>query len=600
MSLPFPCTDYLDLFNRPDGPLGANWHDDSGIGSGLRIDGMEVAVEVGHDQSASEWNTIFGPNCEARITITDWGVDSASVSIFARYNDTTGTGYEFIITNAGGVNAQLFANGVLIASTTVIIANGDQYGIRLCSTTITVWQNPGGAGWSAIPILTTINPTITSAGYIGLQISGSVDSMCRLGNFGGGDVDYECCGITPPPVTSYGVPPVRTPGFYQQTGLSIIATDPLLAANRSTWFSRLADQIQTFRMEKRRIGGYWSADANINMRSDEVEDWIERGLGRHIQVVDEALCQVWEGFVNRIEAKLGKLTFTLGPLMDGANRVQVDYSTIDNSVSPPILGIPASTTPVDDLSSQAVYGIIQKILSTGGSTAAEAAQVGNTYLAEHAWPPTGRQSTLLGGAAGDLTIEMLGYWAWLSAYVYNQTAATGSVNASAKLQAVLAAQPNAGLFSTDYARITANTVQVSQWEDEDRTAEDVVKSINALGTTTYATTNVGFYNGRQIVYEPAPTSIRYVQRVASNDLLTDLIGGRVQPWNVMPGEWIFYADFLAGRLPPVTGTAIQRDPRCGLIEVVTLDNRYGLDINGVHVGTLDQMLARQGLAGVGA
>lgn len=393
---------------------------------------------------------------------------------------------------------------------------------------------------------------------------------------------------------------MTTPSFYQQTGLSIVAADPLLASNRSTWQDRLGDQVGSFRMEKRRIGGYWSASAQVSHRQEVIEDWIERGLGRHIQVQDEALVTVGEFFVNRIDATLGKLTFTLGPLMDVANRVQVVYSTVDNTVSPPILGIRARTTAVNDAASQAAYGILQKLLSTGGSTATEAAQVGSTYLALNAWPQTGRRSTLMGGGAASMTIEMLGYWAFLSAYVYNQTAATGAVNASVKLQAVLAAQPNAGLFSTDYARLTANTVQVSQWEDEDRTAEDVVKAINALGTTTYATTNIGFYNGRQIVYEPAPTSIRYVQRVASNDLLTDLIGGRVQPWNVQPGEWIFYADFLAGRLPPVTGDGLKSDPRCGLIEVVTLDNRYGLDVNGIHVGTLDQMLARQGLAGVGA
>lgn len=393
---------------------------------------------------------------------------------------------------------------------------------------------------------------------------------------------------------------MTTPSFYQQTGLSILATDPLLASNRSTWQDRLGDQVGSFRMEKRRIGGYWSASAQVSHRQDVIEDWIERGLGRHIQIQDEALVTVGEFFVNRIDATLGKLTFTLGPLMDVANRVQVVYSTVDNTVSPPILGIRARTTAVNDTASQAAYGILQKILSTGGSTATEAAQVGSTYLALNAWPQTGRRSTLMGGGAASMTIEMLGYWAWLGAYVYNQTAATGAVNASVKLQAVLAAQPNAGLFSTDYARLAANAVQVSQWEDEDRTAEDVVKAINALGTAAYATTNIGFYNGRQIVYEPAPTSIRYVQRVASNDLLTDLIGGRVQPWNVQPGEWIFYADFLAGRLPPVTGDGLKSDPRCGLIEVVTLDNRYGLDVNGIHVGTLDQMLARQGLAGVGA
>lgn len=595
-----PTTPILDYFSKAAGPLDpVYWLADPDSTCGLSYDGLGHAVNSACPGfgAGSMWiaNT-FGPCCEGYLTITTRPSDGGGMSLLLCYEPVNYYLYDFSLNRDDGGGGDFFELGEMTPSGGAVSPavpfdwqDGDAFWVRILTDAIRIYQKHSGGDW--IPLYTYVRSFAPLSGY--LAISSVPDAV--IGDFGGGDI--ECA---PPPAPPYGVPPVRTSSFYQQTGLSIIATDPILAANRSTWFSRLADQIQTFRMEKRRIGGYWSADANINMRSDEVEDWIERGLGRHIQIVDEALCQVGEFFVNRIEAKLGKLTFTLGPLTDIANRVQVDYSTIDNSVSPPILGIPASTTPVNDLSSQAIYGIIQKILSTGGSTPTEAAQVGNTYLAEHAWPPTGRQSTLLGGAAGDLTIEMLGYWAWLATYAYNQTAATGSVNASVKLQAVLAAQPNANLFSTDYARITANTVQVSQWEDEDRTGEDVVKAINALGTTTYATTNIGFYNGRQMVYGPAPTSIRYVQRVTGNDLLTDLIGGRVQPWNVMPGEWIFYADFLTGRLPPVTGTAIQRDPRCGLIEVVTLDNRYGLDINGVHVGKLDQMLARQGLAGVGA
>lgn len=390
------------------------------------------------------------------------------------------------------------------------------------------------------------------------------------------------------------------PSFYQQTGLSIYATDPILAANRSTWYARLTDRVTNFRMEKRAIGGYWGASAGAQTNQDELEDWIERGLGRHIQVQDEALDTVWEGFVNRITARLGKLEFTLGPLMDVANRVQVVYCAINNAVLPPTLGVRARTATYNDTISQAAYGILQYIYSTAGSTAAEAAQNAQSYLAEHAWPVTGRRSTLLGGGAAELSLEMLGYWAWLGAYVYNQTVASGDVHADVKLRAILAASPNTGLFSTDYARITTNAVHISQYENDDRTAEDLVKAINALGTTAYGRTNCGFYNGRQFVYGPAPTSIRYVQRVTGNEPLTDLIGGQVRPWNVMPGEWIFYADFLTGRIPPVTTAQMQRDPRCGLIESVVVDDRYGLDINGIHVGTLDQFLAQQGLVGRGA
>lgn len=390
------------------------------------------------------------------------------------------------------------------------------------------------------------------------------------------------------------------PSFHSSTGLSIVAEDPLLKATRG-WSERLTDQIQTYSHEIRAIGGYWSSTININDRQDRIEDWIQNGLGRNIRVVDEALSQVFGGFVNKITVKDGPLEFVLGPLMDIENQLAFAYSTLDTTTNPPVSGYRERTAYANDTSSQALYGILQKVYSIGGSTATLAAQDRDTRIAEKAWPATDRKATLLGGSPGDLTLEVLGYWHWLTAYVYNQTALTGQIGVSTKMQAVLAAQPNTGLFSTDYSRITSNlTVLVPQYENDDRTAEAVMEGLNSVGDASYNRMNCGFYNNRQFVYEPVANEIRFVQRITSNGAQTDLIGGPVQPWRVMPNGYLFFADFLAGRLPPVTAAGLKSDPRCGRVEVVQYSAPYGLSVNGNPVSTLDQMLARQGLMGQGA
>jgi hypothetical protein len=385
---------------------------------------------------------------------------------------------------------------------------------------------------------------------------------------------------------------------FESEGLSIAVEDPLVFSDR-TFYQRLSEQIETYSHDIRAIGGYWSARIKINDRLDRIEDWIERGLGRHLVVHNPSLEVIWEGFVNRITVNLGVLnSFPLGPLMNIGNRVRVIYSTTDTSTTPPTVGIRAETGVTNDTTSQDRYGIIEKVLSVGGTTASLAEQIRDTWLAEHKDPDTSNRSNLSGSGVPSATLECLGYWHLFKLYSYTSTT-SGQHPASTKIQAIANADPNS-IISTDFSRITSNGLLVNQYDNKNRKSETVLKEINSKGDNNNNRHNIGVYRDRQIVYGPAPTSIQFNQRITGNEGATDNLNRPIRPWNVTPAEWIFYPDFLVGREPPVTANTLRTDPRSGFIEAVKFTAPWGLSINGEKISELDQMLAKAGLAGVGA
>lgn len=392
---------------------------------------------------------------------------------------------------------------------------------------------------------------------------------------------------------------MTTPSLHQQTGLTVSYTDPLLRANRSAIVRTLTDELDGYSHETRAAGGYWSASIRVSDVQSRLEDWISAGLMRHIVTYSTGLEVVWEGFVNRISVNFGSFSYQIGPLLDIGNRVRVVYSVIDTSVEPPTLGVRAVTANANGTTSQALYGIIEKVLSTGGSTATEAAQNRDTWLAENAMPPVSIDLNLSGGSEPSLALDCLGYWHLFGAYTYTNTGVTGTENLSTKIQNIINADPNS-LFSTDFSRITTNTLQVKQYENDDKTAEALLKALNSLGDTSDNRYTIGVYQNRQLWYQAAPTTVEYLKRITVSDDFTTPTGATVRPSSVLPGRWVLVPDFLVGRTQPNSRTILNDDPRAGFIEVVRFDAPREVRVSGGKLSQLDQALAKQGLAGVGA
>lgn len=380
--------------------------------------------------------------------------------------------------------------------------------------------------------------------------------------------------------------------------LSLIAKEPLWIGT-GLIDDNLATKVDAIQILWTALGGYWALRFNLKGNQGQIEDWLENGLGRDITLYSDALLPIWEGEVSQVSGNIGALSQTRGPLLDTvANRIRTVYSFVDTSITPPGMGGRDDTAWASDTDSQGKYGIISRIASVSGANATTAEQIRDTRLADFAEPKTTETDNLQSTTATSVTVECRGYVHRLKTLVYNQTVITGLINASAKLQAVLAAEPNS-IFSTDYSLLTANTTQVGAWENDNRVAWSIVKGITALGDAAFNRYLFGIYANRRAEYAAVPTTPKYQRALADPGQWLQLFGsgGNLKPWEVEPGEWTFYTDLFTGRAQETT---LRLDPRYLLIEQGTFDTPWSLTLQGGDANRTDQLLAQLGLGGSGA
>lgn len=377
---------------------------------------------------------------------------------------------------------------------------------------------------------------------------------------------------------------------FSGTGLSLVSYQQ--QALSGTWQATLTDLVSSWSHEIRALGGYYSASFTLNDTLTAVEDWLMDGLGRSIVVYDDAHCIIWEGFVNQITLGAGAIEVVRGPLLDICNRADIWYSTVDTSTTPPTVGIRKNIGLDNDTGSQAVYGILQSILSTGGCTEDNATQLRDMHLDYYAWPTT---DTRMGsGSAPTVKVECVGWVRMLEKYAYNDTVSDGEGNLSTKMASILTADPNS-LFTQS---IATNTLQVPLYENDNAMAWDLLKGLTQLGDASFNRYLFGVYADRVAKYEAAPTAVEYLLALRDPaQAILSSAGASVRPWNVLPGKWLFFPDFLIGRVPEYTPLA--EDPRAAFLESVTFNAPYGLSWNSAKVRRIDQRLAQLGLSGMG-
>lgn len=373
--------------------------------------------------------------------------------------------------------------------------------------------------------------------------------------------------------------------------ITISVFDPLVKSDN--FIENINSTQNTYRHTINTFGGYWDASFTISDKQEKLENWLSDGLGRHIEVFDEAQNKIWEGFINEIRLGLGGLQVTRGPLLNIGNRVRLMYSTVDTTTSPPIVGIRTTTAISNDTDSQSLFGIINKILSSGGTTSTDADEIVSNYLAEYTQPDTS-QSLTNQRSSLNVQVSCLGYFHWLN-YPYNNTT-TGTQNLSTKIEAILGDDPN-GFISSDFSKITANTLQVPAFENDNDIAMGLIKGLVSLGDTSDNRHTFGIYSDRIAEYEAIPTDIAYQNRLSDPEQrIETLTGKRVNPWNVLPARWLFIPDFLIGQSIPDN---LRDDPRSIFIESVTYTAPWGISIQGGKTDRLSQKLARLGLGGIG-
>lgn len=398
--------------------------------------------------------------------------------------------------------------------------------------------------------------------------------------------------------------------FVKQSGISIFAYRPTIDPSAGTYIVRgqiidnkVVEKLQSYSHELSNDGGYKSCSITLGGSQSYLDEWYENGIGRHIDVYSSGGVPIWQGFVNRITQTTNTLQASRGPLIDICNRASVVYTPIiDTSVAPPITGVEKSTIIAEDTNSQSKYGIIEKVLSGGqlldDGTTNEAEDYRDRFLDENREPDTSDKGISLGNS-GDpaIQLEILGYYAWLGLYIYSSVT-TGTTTVSAKMQTILGADPN-GIFSTNYSNIEANNLLVTNYDNSNRTAKTIIEEMFKRGNDTTDERRIfGVFENQRIYYNTIPSDFTYYYKLSNRDQNIRLFkngesGAVIQPWDVMPGKWLFIGDFLPGRF--TNSTNKKADPRAMFIESVSFTAPHGLSLNGIGVSELPQYLAKLGI-----
>jgi len=392
----------------------------------------------------------------------------------------------------------------------------------------------------------------------------------------------------------------------QSRNLSISVFQPAIDPGAGTYNpkgSLIADNLgflfDTYSHTKNTTAGHDRFSLKLAVTDSQLDMWYETGLGRFVQVYDHAQNQLIGGFVNRVTISSAFLNASIGQLLDIDNRVSVLYSPKDVTTYPPISGVTTETTIAEDADSQEKYGILEAVLSGGtildDGTTNWADVIRDKHLDEFRFPNKTDKGVELGGETTPVvTLEVLGYYHFLKKFVFS-SAVAATTSLGAQLQTILGADPN-GVISTDYSEIEANALLVPQQEDRSRLAATIIKELVTLGNDIDDTRRIfGIYHDQKAKYFTMPGVFEY--EISLRDPTQQVHeygdGPRVEPWNVLPGKWLFITDFMIGRVPP--NTELKNDPRAMFIESVTYTAAEGLSMNGIKASEIPQLLARIGM-----
>jgi len=395
---------------------------------------------------------------------------------------------------------------------------------------------------------------------------------------------------------------LTTPSSFGATGLSVGLFQPLILGG--AWINDYTEEITAYGQEKAADMYYVSASVTLNLHSIDLLDWLLYGLGRHIVTRAPSQRKVWEGFVNYMTVATGQKVYEVGPLMDIGNRVYVTYTPVYVSAATGTIvkGTSTESPLVNDTTSQARFGIIEKNLAAGEciitDTQNEANRFRDEFLIENAYPKINSSFSFGAGDAAVVTLECIGYWKWLDAYVYNNratAAADGWSLLHTKLQAILTANPNLAIRNLDFSRITtANTAIGQNREKDNKTALTIIKGICAAGDPAGNRWLFGIGENQQAYYKIIPTTMDYEYRVNDNQQKLVVYGtdAAVDPWDIEPGRWYISSDIYK----PINYASNYSIPTASFIESVRFTAPYSFDLTEGKASKISQMLSLKGMS----
>lgn len=391
--------------------------------------------------------------------------------------------------------------------------------------------------------------------------------------------------------------------FFRASDISISWFKPLTVS--VSYGTDITTNVTEYKHTVKMDGGFDSCTIGADMSDSDIDDWLENGVGRHVEV-NSPNGRMWEGIVNSVQARVGTLGITRGPFLDIANRVSVTYTPyVDVTTDPPVTGTATVTTITEDAYSQGKYGILEDVVSGGtlmddatycGSVCTptnDAEEIRNTYLQDMRSPKTSQQLSIGVSERTSLVIECVGYHRLFNKYVYDSST-LNTVQIPTKIQSVLAADPNS-IFSSDYSGISSSApylLLVPAYEDQSRMAQEILQEMIDMGDANDNRTYIAVYENRKVYYSAIPTKIEYSHNIKSRDQFLVFQERVLEPWEARPAKWCRLPDFMVGRKQETSDFRL--DPRNMLIESIEYSAPHDLMLNGIKVSKLPQLMKKYG------
>ncbi len=212
---------------------------------------------------------------------------------------------------------------------------------------------------------------------------------------------------------------------------------------------------------------------------------------------------------------------------------------------------PQVTTTVNNLLSQAVYGIKQDSIDLGyRGTNAGTTTYRDTQLNLRSWPQA--SSRRASGTPGLLHVDCLGFFHTLEWETYRQTG-NNAVQLTTWINTIRAAVANGATFfdNTDTRDIGTNTTTLTENKTRAQTVWDIFKEIREQGDGTnywaigITPTELGT-GKRRLYWRAANSAIQYTALQRDGLRIRNIFRQPIPPWLVRPDCGIKLADFYIG------------------------------------------------------
>jgi hypothetical protein len=215
----------------------------------------------------------------------------------------------------------------------------------------------------------------------------------------------------------------------------------------------------------------------------------------------------------------------------------------------------------ENTDASAEYGVMEYMLTLGGAAPEAAEALRDRELTAFAWP---RSRKMGGGATSSredlaaLEVSVAGYWETLN-WTYR---ATSRIATASDLVTTVVGESEfvtAGRIETNEMRVKADCEPVPKRRGD--LIEDIIKQGDLDGNIWQG----GVYAGQKLVYEAAPTAVRYLER--GDGVLTNLGRTEVVPSLMEAGFLLLDESAPSGGQPPGT-SGVWDDPRVGYVDEV--------------------------------